>query len=140
VPEREGEAWFDCTAAMCDGSAELGARDRSVGLSGLFPLVGHERHSLRSRHALACARPAAPVKAGHSAAPHCGVALTGAGRGALKSEAAWCFGGMCRRSEGRYSDDVLPGRGEGDHFVSMFYRCNAKWTIPMHRARLDRQM
>src|SRR5712692_5987049 len=29
-----------------------------------FPVVRHERHSPRSRHAIACARPAAPVKAG----------------------------------------------------------------------------
>jgi hypothetical protein len=34
---------------------------------------------------LACARPAAPVKAGRLAAPLCGVSLTGADRGALRS-------------------------------------------------------
>jgi hypothetical protein len=74
VPECEGEAWLDCTAAMCDGFAGRG--DQSIQLTRSFPLVGHERHSLWSRHALACARSAASVKAGRSAASHCGVALT----------------------------------------------------------------
>jgi hypothetical protein len=140
VPEREGEAWLDCTAAMCDGSAEQGGRDRSVGLADSFPLVRHERHSLRSRRGRVCG-PVAWVKVGRSAAPHCGVALTGADRSALRSDAAlvdspaWADGAM-----GAIVSMSLRVRGEGDHFVPMFYHCNGKWTAPMRRARLDRQM
>jgi hypothetical protein len=117
VPEREGEAWLDCTATMCDGSAGRG--DLSMQLTGSFPLVGHERHSLWSRPALACARPAAPVKAGHLAAPRCGVALTGAARGALRSDAAlvasaaWAEGGRFHGSNPIYSITMMLLRRNG---------------------------
>jgi hypothetical protein len=43
---------------------------------------------------LACARPAAPVKAGRLAAPICGVALTGVHRGALRSWAEGMMGAV----------------------------------------------
>ena len=53
----------------------------------VIPLVRHATFP-RSRHVLAYARPAAPVKAGRLAAPLCGVALTGADRGAPESDTA----------------------------------------------------
>jgi hypothetical protein len=50
-----------------------------------FPLERHGlRHSLRSRHAIACARPAVPVKAAEGARK--GLALTGAGNGRARIE------------------------------------------------------
>jgi hypothetical protein len=82
--------------------------------------------------AVAGARPAASVKAGRSAAPHCGVALTGADRGALRSDAALVASAAWAEGGGLVAWLMLDGHRSGGNESATYgaiEQVNSNWYL-----------